>query len=210
MRRTLALSVIGAVTVPVSAFARAPSPHLGHAPSALEVKRAGVTVFPNGAGLPSGSGTVAQGERLFQDKCAVCHGEDGQGTRLAESRLVGGYGTLRSSDPILTIGSYWPYATSIWDYIHRAMPYPQPGSLSANEIYAITAFLLYKNDIIGKAKVMNRKTLPEVPMPNRNGFVRYAGIEVRCLKKEAAATKKKEAAKIARTIPRGNSYQVSK
>ncbi len=84
---------------------------------------------------------------------------------------MGGIGSLASSRPLKTIGSYWPYATSVWDYIHRAMPYGKPGTLTPDETYAVTAFLLYRNDIIQQNEVMNKETLPKVRMPNRDGFV---------------------------------------
>ena len=85
--------------------------------------------------------------------------------------LIGGIGSLTSENPVRTVGSYWPFATSVWDYIHRAMPLQQPGSLSANETYAVTAFLLERNKIIQSSEVMNQETLPKVRMPNRDGFV---------------------------------------
>ena len=182
MRRRGALAAIGAITFAASLCARTPEIRLGHVPSPAQIRRSSTTVFPNGVGLPVGSGTAILGARIFRATCAACHGENGQGSAWLGTRLVGGRGTLKSENPILTIGSYWPYATSLWDYIHRAMPYTRPGSLSTNEIYALTAFLLYENGIIGKAQVMNRNTLAKVRMPNRSGFVPYTGPEVHCSK----------------------------
>jgi S-disulfanyl-L-cysteine oxidoreductase SoxD len=157
---------------------------LGKTPTSVEVLRWDITVLPDGTGLPPGSGTPAQGEKVYQDKCASCHGDNGQGNEPLGNRLVGGSGTLKSNNPILTVGSYWPYATTVWDYIHRAMPYPQPGTLSANETYAVTAFLLYKNSVIKQGEVMNKETLPKVRMPNRNGFVPDPRPDVSSFKRE--------------------------
>jgi S-disulfanyl-L-cysteine oxidoreductase SoxD len=145
--------------------------HLGRTPTPQELARRNITVLPDGTGLPPGSGTVAQGKEVYENKCSVCHGDNGEGRPPLGARLVGGIGTLKSSNPVITIGSYWPYATTIWDYIHRAMPYPQPGALSADDTYAVTGFLLYRNGIIRSDKIMNRETLPKVQMPNRKGFV---------------------------------------
>lgn len=128
-------------------------------------------MLPDGTGLPSGSGTPAQGQTIYQAKCSGCHGDHGQGNGTLGPQLVGGFGTLKSNNPILTVGSYWPYATTVWDFIHRAMPYSRPGTLTANETYAVTAYLLSLNKIIRPNAVMNRETLPEVRMPNRNGFI---------------------------------------
>jgi S-disulfanyl-L-cysteine oxidoreductase SoxD len=135
------------------------------------VKQWDITVLPNGEGLPEGSGTSAQGEKLYTEKCASCHGENGEGKGPVGPALVGGIGTLATSKPVKTIGSYWPYATSVWDYIHRSMPYDAPGTLSANETYAITAFLLFRNGIIPNELAMNKDSLPKVRMPNRDGFI---------------------------------------
>jgi cytochrome c len=129
------------------------------------------TVLPDGAGLPPGSGTPAQGKSIYLDKCSACHGDHGQGSGPLAPQLVGGVGTLKTGNPILTVGSYWPYATTVWDFIRRAMPYSRPGTLTADETYAVTAYLLSLNKIIPPSSVMNRKTLPEVRMPNRDGFV---------------------------------------
>ena len=112
---------------------------LGHSPTALELRDWRPTVLPDGTGLPTGNGTPAQGEKVYLDKCSGCHGDHGEGNKQLGRSLVGGFGTLKSDNPILTVGSYWPYATTIWDYIYRAMPRPQPGTLSADETYALTA-----------------------------------------------------------------------
>jgi len=150
----------------------APKPAgFGRPASAEELKQRDITVLSDGAGLPDGKGTAAQGEAVYRDKCASCHGTNGEGNLPQGPQLVGGIGTLATDNPIRTVGSFWPYATSVWDYIHRAMPLTQPGSLSADDTYAVTAFLLNRNKIIEASEVINRESLPKVRMPNRDGFV---------------------------------------
>jgi cytochrome c len=127
------------------------------------------TVFPDGQGLPAGSGTVASGRAIYARACASCHGADGRGQSAPP--LTGGRGSLASSRPLQTIGSFWPYATTLWDYVNRAMPPERPGSLSGNEVYAVSAYVLWMNGIIAENDVMSATTLPRVVMPNRNGFV---------------------------------------
>jgi|SRR5579872_2036363 len=144
---------------------------LGRPATADEVKQRDITTLPSGAGLPEGKGTAAQGEAVYRDKCALCHGPNGEGVPPQGTQLVGGVGSLASDNPIRTVGSYWPYATSVWDYIHRAMPLNQPGSLSADDTYAVTAFLLNRNKIIEAGEVMDKESLPKVRMPNRDGFI---------------------------------------
>ncbi|WP_407525989.1 c-type cytochrome [Methylobacterium oryzisoli] len=128
-----------------------------------------IDVRPDGAGLPGGSGTAAQGRQVFQENCAACHGERGQGA--VADRLVGGDGTLATDQPIKTVGSFWPYATTLFDYIRRAMPYPAPQSLSNDETYAVVAYILSLNGIVPPTQVLNRSNLPMIRMPNRDGFV---------------------------------------
>lgn len=128
-----------------------------------------IDIAPDGTGLPPGSGTVEQGREIFARLGAPCHGENGEGTDAAPA-LVGGHGSLSSDSPVETVGSYWPYATTLWDYIYRAMPATAPQSLTPDEVYAIVAFLLNANDIIPDDAVMDQDTLPQVIMPNREGF----------------------------------------
>lgn len=144
-------------------------PGLGVPATAAQIESADVSIGPDGAGLPPGSGTPAQGEAIFTTKCIACHGPQGSG--VVNDQLVGGQGTLTSTTPIKTIGSYWPYATTVFDYVRRAMPYPTPHSLSDQEVYALTAYLLNLNGIIAKDAVMDAKTLPLVKMPNRGNFI---------------------------------------
>jgi S-disulfanyl-L-cysteine oxidoreductase SoxD len=119
--------------------------------------------------LPPGSGNAAAGEKVYGEKCVACHGEHGAG--MPNDRLVGGRGTLKELAQVRTVGSYWPYATTIFDYIRRAMPFTTPESLTNDEVYALTAYLLAENGIIGKRDTMNARTLPRVRMPNRDGFI---------------------------------------
>lgn len=128
-----------------------------------------IDVRTDGKGLPPGSGTVAQGKQVFADNCAACHGDAGVGG--IKDRLAGGQGTLTTDAPVKTIGSYWPYATTLFDYIHRAMPYQAPGSLSNDETYAVAAYLLSLNGVLPADGKLDRDSLPNIRMPNRDGFV---------------------------------------
>ena len=134
-----------------------------------EIKLWDIDVRPDGKELPEGSGTVAQGKQVFADNCAVCHGDNGQGG--IKDRLVGGQGTLASDKPVKTVGSFWPYATTLFDYIHRAMPYPTPGSLSNDDTYAVVAYILSLNGILPADGKVDRASLPNIKMPNREGFI---------------------------------------
>ncbi len=150
-------------------FAQAPKYGVGRAPTPEEVKAWDISVAPDGTGLPEGSGTAAQGKDVYASKCAKCHGGQGQGGD--EGPLVGGQGSLRGPKPLKTVGSYWPYATTLFDYVNRAMPFKQPGTLTHNQVYAVVAFVLQLNGIIGENVVMDARSLPQVKMPNRGGFV---------------------------------------
>lgn len=152
-----------------SAVADTPRYQIGRLATAEDVRAAGISVSPDGSGLPAGSGTAIEGRPIYEATCAACHGRRGEGIANFPP-LVGGRGTLKSDKPILTIGSYWPYATTVWDYINRAMPYQAPGTLTAKQVYAVTAYILFMNDIIGERQKLNESTLPRVRMPNRNGF----------------------------------------
>lgn len=118
--------------------------------------------------MPAGSGSVASGELIYQQQCSSCHGAQGQGG--VANKLAGG-GGLNSSNPVKTIGSYWPYATTVFDYIRRAMPHNAPQSLSNDQVYSLTAYILYLNQIISKNDLINAQTLPLVKMPNKDGFI---------------------------------------
>ena len=151
--------------------ARAESPNLGRDATPEEIAAWDISIDPSGAGLPAGSGTAHQGATIFAQKCAACHGENATGK--PNDALVGGQGTLATDKPVKTVGSYWPYATTLFDYIRRAMPLPQSKSLAPDEVYALAAFILAQNKIIGDDDVMDATTLPQVKMPNRDGFVRF-------------------------------------
>jgi len=149
--------------------AQSPTYSLGRTPTTDEIKAWDFAISPDGKELPPGSGSAVEGAKIYAAKCAACHGKTGR--EGPNDILVGGQGTLNTNKPVKTIGSYWPYATTVWDYINRAMPYNKPGSLSADEVYSVTAYLLSLNGIIKEDAVMNAKTLPQVKMPNRNGFI---------------------------------------
>jgi mono/diheme cytochrome c family protein len=143
-------------------------PNLGQPATPAEIAAWDISIPPDGAGLPPGSGTAALGAVVYAEKCQACHGDKGAGQ--PNDRLVGGHGTLTSASPVRTIGSYWPYATTVFDYVRRSMPYATPRTLSDADVYAVTAYLLHLNGIIAETDVMNAETLPRVKMPNRDNF----------------------------------------
>ena len=145
------------------------APGLGMPASNEDVAHVFWSIFPDGENLPPGSGTVAEGKILFQLHCQVCHGPEGVGNPA--DRLVGGQGSLGTEMQVKTVGSYWPYATTVFNYVRRAMPYTAPMSLSNNDYYALTAYLLQLNEIIGADQIVDAETLPDIVMPNREGFV---------------------------------------
>ncbi len=130
-----------------------------------------IDIRPDGMGLPAGQGSVSEGDEVYQERCAQCHGEFGYGGGSRYPELVGGEDTLTTLDPRKTIGSYWPFASTLFDYIKRAMPFGEAQTLSDDEVYALTAFLLNLNDIVDDDAVMNSETLPRVVMPNVDGFI---------------------------------------
>lgn len=146
-----------------------PVPRLGQAISAEAAARWDISVFPDGRGMPPGRGTAAEGAALYQRHCESCHGAGGRGASAPE--LAGGTEPLTSPTPDQTIGLYWPYATTVFDFIRRAKPMLAPGTLSADEVYALSAWLLQVNGVIDAAQEMNARTLPAVRMPNRGGLV---------------------------------------
>ena len=162
----LALIVGGCASASPSAM---DGPNLGLEATPAQIAGWDISVGPDGVGLPPGKGTPATGATVYEQKCQVCHGAKGAGQ--PNDRLVGGQGTLASKAPVRTIGSYWPYATTVFDYVRRSMPYTQPHSLSNDEVYAVTAYLLNLNGIIGENDEMNAQTLPKVRMPNQSNFI---------------------------------------
>jgi len=169
-RRLLVLA--SAIAVLANA-ARAESPSLGRVVAPDEIASWDISISPDGAGLPPGSGSPKQGEAVYSAKCLGCHGE--KGTGKPNDPLVGGHGTLAGDQtPLKTVGSFWPYATTLFDYVRRAMPLNAPKSLSNDEVYAVVAYILQLNGIIGENDAMNAQALPLVRMPNRDGFVTFS------------------------------------
>ena len=161
---------VAALALCATGLAQTPRYNLGRAATPEEIRSYGVLVGPSGKELPPGSGTAKEGSAIYAQKCASCHGKNGEGTKVAPD-LIGGKGTLASAHPIRTPGSFIPFATTIWSYIKAGMPANKPGSLSDDEVYAVTAYLLFRDEIIKESDVLDAKSLPKVQMPNRNGFV---------------------------------------
>jgi len=169
MRRKLAMGL--AVALGAGVAGAADAPRFGQPIAPNDLAPWDISIGPDGSGLPPGSGTPAMGATVYAERgCALCHGEKGAGG--PSGPLVGG-GPLNPTDrdPVKLIGNYWPYATTIFDYTRRAMPWPQPKTLTDDEVYALTAYILALNHIIGENDVMNAETLPKVRMPNRDGFI---------------------------------------
>jgi mono/diheme cytochrome c family protein len=171
--RNFALSAVAALALALSCAAFAEEgPNLGKPISQADLAPWDISIGPDGVGLPPGSGTVQQGEAVFMAKCQGCHGAKGAGQ--PNDRLVGGQGSLPGDRPaIKTVGSYWPYATTLFDYVRRAMPFPESKSLSNDELYSVVAYVLNLNGIIPDSETMNAETLPKVRMPNRDGFITF-------------------------------------
>jgi len=150
-------------------------PKLGRAATAEEIEQWDIGVMPDGEGLPQGQGTVIEGKIVYEQQCLVCHGQGGLGD--SADQLAGAEMGLTSEYPEQTIGTYWPYATTLFDMIRRSMPMTNPGALSNDQAYAVTAYLLYLNNIIEQMDVINAKTLPQVKMPNRDGFINVYELE---------------------------------
>lgn len=142
---------------------------LGRPATEAEIGAWDIEVGPGGAGLPPGRGSVQEGAKVYAAKCASCHGPTGVEGPM--DRLVGGRGTLATDKPVKTVGSFWPYATTLYDYIYRAMPPAAPQSLAPHEVYSLVAWILYRNEILAEEAVLDARTLPAVRMPNRDGFV---------------------------------------
>jgi mono/diheme cytochrome c family protein len=172
-RFSLGLPVI-ATAAALAATAWAAEPHppgyygYGAAPSAAQLKAWSISVRPDGQGLPPGRGTVDDGANIFADQCAACHGTFGEGEGRYP-KLAGG--SLKGERPEPTVGSYWPFATTLWDYINRAMPFPSPHTLTPDQVYAMTAYILNVNNIVDNNFVADRDSLPKVKMPNRDHFI---------------------------------------
>jgi cytochrome c len=146
-----------------------PGPGLGTPVTEAEFAAWDISIQPDGDGLPAGSGNAAAGAQIYAVKCVACHGVGGAGQ--PNDRLVGGQGTLTALAQVRTIGSFWPYASTVFDYLRRAMPFQAPQSLTNDEVYALTAYILAENGIIDDDATMNARTLARVEMPNRDGFI---------------------------------------
>lgn len=172
MRKVLVAATPAVLVALLSPAAAQQGPNLGRPISAEDLASWDISIGPDGAGLPAGSGTVTQGEAVYAAKCQACHGEKGAGR--PNDRLVGGQGSLPGEKPaIKTIGSYWPYATTLFDYIRRAMPLNESKSLTNDEVYGVVAYLLNLNGVVPGNATMDAQSLPKVTMPNREGFLAF-------------------------------------
>jgi S-disulfanyl-L-cysteine oxidoreductase SoxD len=161
------IAVVATLVASVTSSAHAYD--FGRAATSAEIKLWDIDVRPDGKGLPEGSGTVASRRSVYEESCEVCHGPKGQGG--IKDRLAGGQGSLATESPVKTVGSYWPYATTLFDYVHRAMPYQAPGSLSIDDTYAVAAYILNLNGILPSDGKLDKNSLPAIKMPNRDGFI---------------------------------------
>jgi S-disulfanyl-L-cysteine oxidoreductase SoxD len=168
--RSLAALILAALSLAPGCLRAqdAPTYGLGRPATPEEITGWDIDVRADGQGLPSGSGSVRDGLKVYAERCAACHGDKGEGNPM--DRLVGGTGTLASANPVRTVGSFWPYATTLFDYVRRAMPFNAPESLTVDQVYAVCAYLLYLNQIVPAEAVLDAATLPKVRMPNRDGF----------------------------------------
>jgi S-disulfanyl-L-cysteine oxidoreductase SoxD len=152
--------------------ALAQAPQFGQPIAPVDIAPWDISIHPDGVGLPPGRGTPAQGEAIYLQKCQACHGEKGVGK--PNDQLVGGSGTLVAGQvPVKTVGSYWPYATTLFDYVRRAMPFQESQSLTNDELYAVSAYILNLNGVVKTDEVLDAQSLPKVRMPNRDGFIPF-------------------------------------
>ena len=171
-RSALLIASSGLAIASAVAFA-AESPSLGQLATPEEIAAWDISIGPDGVGLPPGSGTPKEGEAVYAAKCIACHGEKGAGK--PNDQLVGGQGTLPGDKPpVKTVGSFWPHATTVFDYVRRAMPYNESKSLTNDDLYAVVAYILNLNGIIADNETMDAQTLRQVKMPNRDGFVKFS------------------------------------
>ncbi len=166
---TVTCVVVAVMFAAATVQAQSPRYKVGRPPTPEEIKAWDIAIGPDGRELPPGRGTVERGKVVYVEQCTRCHGATA--TEGPEMPLVGGAGSLATAKPLKTVGSYWPYATTLFDYINRSMPFDRPSVMSADDVYAVTAYLLNLNGIIRDQDVMDARTLPGVRMPNRDGFV---------------------------------------
>jgi cytochrome c len=166
-RSTIAL-VCAAVLHTGPLLAQSPTFGVGRPATSDELKSIDTDVTPDGHGLVPGHGTAAAGKAVYAARCVTCHGATGK--EGPQDVLVGGTGSLTAPKPLKTVGSYWPYATTVWDYIRRAMPFDHPGTLTVDDVYAATAYVLFLNGIVHQNDLLDETTLPKISMPNRTGF----------------------------------------
>jgi S-disulfanyl-L-cysteine oxidoreductase SoxD len=163
-------AVLAIAAILATSAARAGDPYgIGRPATPQEIAGWDIDVSPSGAGLPPGRGDVHEGEALFAEKCAGCHGAHGEGKPM--DQLVGGFGTVADMKPHKTVGSFWPYATTLFDFVRRAMPLNAPQSLTPHEVYAVSAYVLFLNGIVPEGATLDQDNLAKIVMPNRGGFV---------------------------------------
>ena len=168
----MAIGAVVAAAIATAPAGAADKFGFGTTPTATEIAAIDIDAMPDGRGLPPGSGTAAAGLAVYEELCAACHGANLEGVKEAGgAALIGGRGSIGTPKTKKTVESYWPYATTLFDYVRRAMPFNEPGSMTPDQIYAVSAFILAKANIIGEDDEMNAQTLPKVEMPNKDGFV---------------------------------------
>ena len=174
-RRMLKASTLAAFSAAVLVSAAQEQVKLGQAITEVSLAKFNLIAEPSGTGFPAGSGTAQQGRTIFENRCAVCHGSKGEGNSDA-TVLVGG-NMQSAATPLRTVGSYWPYASTVFDFIRRAMPANAPKSLTDEETYQVAAYVLYLNGLVAEDEIMNAQTLPQVRMPNAEGFIDQSHIQ---------------------------------
>lgn len=174
-RRSYAITFIGASLIAAVSFAAVATAEkfgFGTPASEQDIAAINIDVMPDGRGYPKGLGTVAQGKVVYAEKCAACHGENLEGVKKAGgAALIGGRGSIGTEKTKKTVESYWPYASTLFDYVKRAMPFNAPGSLTDDEVYAVSAYILHKANIVDENATMNADTMEKVEMPNKDGFI---------------------------------------
>lgn len=168
MRRCSAIAGL-MLACAASLHAQSPTYGIGRPPTPDEIKAIDIAITPGGRELPPGRGSAETGKPLYANQCARCHGATG--TEGPQDVIAGGAGTLKAAKPLKTVGSYWPYATTLWDYINRAMPFDRPGTLKPDDVYASVAYVLFLNGLIGERDVLDADAVRRFRMPNRDGFV---------------------------------------